>query len=140
MNFNQILRNAGAFMAGLLAGAFLNGMIIRYGHVIISPPEGLDLRTEAGLKNGMALMGPEHFIMPFLAHFLGSLAAAALAARLSNSMIPSLATGLVFLAGGIWMVFLLTSPLWFDVADLSLAYLPAALLGYRIGNRKTRQT
>lgn len=134
---NRIIRNSVASLAGLLAGAFLNGLIIRYSHWLIPPPEGTDLRTEAGLKTGMVLMGPQHFLMPFLAHFLGSLAAAFLATRISNSLIPALVCGVIFFAGGAWMVAILPSPLWFNALDLSLAYLPAAWLGYRLGRKKS---
>jgi hypothetical protein len=38
--------------------------------------------------------------------------------------------GLFFLAGGIAAVAYLGGPLWFIVADLGLAYLPMAYLGF----------
>jgi hypothetical protein len=34
------------------------------------------------------------------------------------------------------MVKILPSPLWFNITDLCLAYLPMAWLGYLIGRRK----
>ena len=131
------MRNLLSGITGLFLGSVLNGLIIRYSHLLIPPPPGVDLTTEAGLESAMHLMGPEHFIMPFLAHALGTLAGAMLAARLSNSLRPALSIGIIFLAGGAYMVWVLPSPLWFNIADLSLAYLPMAWLGYRAGYKKS---
>lgn len=133
---NRILLNTGSALAGLFTGGILNGTIIRYSHLLIPPPPGADLTTGAGLQKGMAMMGPEHFIMPFAAHALGTLAGAILAARLSNSLRPPLIIGLLFMSAGAWMVKMLPSPLWFNIIDLGLAYLPMAWLGYLIGRRK----
>jgi hypothetical protein len=133
---NPILRNFGSALAGLITGSLLNGMIIRYSHWLIPPPPGVDLTTEAGLQNAMQVMEPIHFLMPFLAHALGTLAGAMLAARLSNAMRPSMSIGILFLLGGIYMVKVLPSPLWFNVLDLSLAYLPMAWLGFLLGRKK----
>jgi VIT1/CCC1 family predicted Fe2+/Mn2+ transporter len=85
----------------------------------------------------MDLMGPEHFLMPFIAHALGTLAGAMLAARLSNALRPALSIGFLFFLGGAYMIYILPSPLWFSIADLMLAYLPMAWLGYRLGRRMT---
>ena len=130
-----ILRNFLAALAGLLLGSLLNGTIIHYSHLLIPPPPGVDLTTEAGLKSGMQLMGPQHFIMPFLAHALGTLAGAILAARLSNAIRPPMIIAILFLSGGMYMVILLPSPLWFNVLDLTMAYFPMAWLGYRLGRK-----
>lgn len=133
---NQVLRNLGSSLAGLLTGSVLNGLIIRYSHLLIPPPPGVDLTTEAGLLSGMQLMEPKHFLMPFLAHALGTLAGAMLATRLSNSLRPALSIGALFLIGGILMVRMLPSPFWFNVCDLGLAYIPMAFLGYKLAKKK----
>jgi len=135
MKIPVFLRNLLAAIAGLLLGSVLNGSIVQYSYLLIPPPPGVDLTTEAGLQKAMYLMEPKHFLMPFLAHALGTLAGAMLAARLSNSLRPPLAIGFLFFMGGAFMVYELPSPLWFNIADLGLAYLPMAWLGYRIGKR-----
>jgi len=40
---------------------------------------------------------------------------------------------MLFLLGGIMMVVSVGGPIWFIMMDLTLAYLPMAWLGYRIG-------
>ena len=78
--------------------------------------------------------------MPFLAHALGTLAGAWLAALLaaSHKMGLALGIGVLFLAGGISAVVMLPAPLWFEVLDLLLAYIPMAWLGGRLAIRKDR--
>lgn len=86
----------------------------------------------------MKLMEPKHFIMPFLAHALGSLAGAFVAAYLaiSQKLILGLLIGFVFMLGGIMMIMQLPSPLWFNATDLILAYFPMAYLGARLAGAK----
>ncbi|MDR9397724.1 hypothetical protein [Salibacter sp.] len=45
----------------------------------------------------------------------------------------SLIIGVFFLIGGIMNVYMLPSPMWFSIVDLVFAYIPMAVLGYRIG-------
>lgn len=45
---------------------------------IIPPPEGADNTTMEGLKASMHLFQPKHFLMPFLAHALGTFGGALL--------------------------------------------------------------
>jgi hypothetical protein len=45
----------------------------------------------------------------------------------------------LFFVGGIYMVMLLPSPLWFNLTDLILAYFPMAYLGYYLLKKKQIQ-
>jgi hypothetical protein len=131
---NPILRYIIVVILAILAGGLLNGMIIELSPKLIPPPEGADLTTEEGLKAAMKLMEPKHFLMPFLAHALGTLLAAWLIAKFAASgqtILPYIA-GFLFLIGGIMMVMILPSPLWFTLTDLLLAYLPMAWLGIKL--------
>jgi len=88
--------------------------------------------TTEGLKASMHLFQPKHFLMPLLAHALGTLAGALVAATIAATHKMKFAMGIAvfFLAGGIASVAMLPSPVWFAVADLVLAYLP---MGYFAG-------
>ncbi len=136
---NPMIRNILAVLAGAILGSMVNMGIIMLSSTIIPPPEGADLTTEAGLKASMHLMQPKHFIMPFLAHALGTLAGAFVTAiiALSHKMNLALAIGVLFLAGGISMVFMLPSPIWFTLLDLIGAYLPMAYLGGKLAIKKS---
>src|SRR5690606_6413600 len=134
---HPILRNILAIIAGVIIGSIVNMSIIMISGSIIPPPEGADVTTTEGLKAAMHLFEPKHFILPFLAHALGTLVGAFVTALLAASRKMSLAfiIGLVFLAGGIASVFMLPSPTWFTVVDLVVAYIPMAYIGGRLAMR-----
>ncbi|MDP3441368.1 MAG: hypothetical protein Q8T08_00770 [Ignavibacteria bacterium] len=132
---NPIFRNILAVIAGAVVGSVVNMGIITISGSIIPPPAGADLTTMEGLKASMHLFQPINFLMPFLAHALGTFAGAILAAMIavSHKMKLGLAIGVLFLIGGTINVFLLPSPLWFTILDLGIAYIPMAYLGGMIG-------
>lgn len=130
---HPILRNIFAIIAGIVFGSLVNGAIIMVSENIISPPAGVDLTTEQGLKAGMHLMEPKHFIFPFLAHAIGTFVGAYIAARIATKkIIFAMIIGVVFLVGGIWMIAIVPSPIWFTIVDLVGAYLPVAYFAGRI--------
>ncbi len=132
---NPIVRNILAVIAGIFIGGALNMAIIMLSGKIIPPPEGVNLTTMEGLKAAMPLMQPKHFIMPFLAHALGTLVGALITALIvtNHKMKFALGIGAWFLLGGIVnIMMLLGSPLWFTVLDVVLAYLPMAYVGGKI--------
>jgi uncharacterized membrane protein YqgA involved in biofilm formation len=135
---NPILRNVLAVVAGLIVGGAVNMGIITISSSVIPPPNGADLTTMEGLKSTMHLFEPKHFLMPFLAHALGTLVGALIAALIaaSHKLRLALAIGVVFLAGGIQMVMALPSPLWFSITDIVGAYIPMAYLGAKLGMKK----
>lgn len=131
---NPILKNILSIIVGALIGSAVNmGMIMLSGS-IIPPPEGTDNTTMEGLIASMHLFEPKHFIFPFLAHALGTFAGAFLTAMISAShqLKLALVIGVLFLAGGIYMVMALPSPVWFSVLDLGGAYIPMAYFGWRL--------
>lgn len=129
---NPILKNILAAVAGIIVGGLVNMGIVLAGPSIIPPPEGAEVTTMEGLKASMHLFEPRHFIMPFLAHAIGSLIGALVAGAIAVSRTKIFALGVSawFLLGGIINVFLLPSPLWFTIVDLAGAYLP---MGYLAG-------
>lgn len=142
MNFNQpILRNGLGVLVGILVGGSVNMAIIMSSSAIIPPPEGANLTTEAGLIAAMPLMQPKHFLMPFLAHAFGTFVGALIVSLIAKTrqLILSIIIGIQFFIGGAMMVYKLPSPLWFNLTDLILAYIPFALFGYWIANQLKSQ-
>ena len=131
---HPVLRNILAIVLGLVAGSLVNGGIIQISSSVIAPPEGVDVMTAEGLKAGLHLFEPKHFLMPFLAHALGTLFGAFVAAKIcaGPKMLYAMIIGFFFLLGGISMIFMVPSPLWFSIVDLTIAYLPMAFLGARL--------
>jgi hypothetical protein len=134
---NSTLKNILAVALGIIIGGFVNMGIIMMSSSIIPPPEGADLTTTEGLKAAMPLMEAKHFLMPFLAHALGTFVGAFIAYYLAanNKMRFALAVGIWFMIGGIAMIILLPSPIWFTIVDLCLAYIPMAILAIRLNSK-----
>lgn len=137
-NMNTILRNTLSVLAGVLIGSLVNMGLIMISGKIIAPPSGADVTTLEGLRSSIHLFEPKHFLFPFLAHALGTLAGALVAAFLASSHKIKLALviGVVFLVGGIANVLMLPSPLWFNIADIVASYIPMAYLGGRVATKK----
>jgi hypothetical protein len=134
---NPILRNILAVIVGLLVGSFVNMGLILISGYIIPPPADVDTSTMEGLKATMHLFQPKHFLFPFLAHALGTLVGALIAAKFAanHNMKFALAIGLLFFIGGLANVFMLPSPMWFTLVDLTGAYFPMAYLAGRLGRK-----
>jgi len=131
---NPIIKNILAVIAGIILGSVVNMGIIMLSSSVIPPPEGADITTSEGLKASMHLMLPKHFIMPFLAHALGTLVGSFIAAAIAatHKMKFAIAIGAWFLLGGIVSVFMLPSPIWFTIVDLLVAYIPMAYIAGNI--------
>jgi len=127
---NPILRNILAAVAGFILGNLVNMSIIMASASIIPPPEGADTATMEGLKASIHLFQPKHFIMPFLAHAMGTFVGALVAAYFAVSYKMKIALGIggLFLLAGITAVLMIPAPMWFNVLDLVAAYIPMAYL------------
>jgi hypothetical protein len=126
-----IVRNVLAVLAGIVIGSVVNMGLVMAGPALIPAPAGADVTTLEGLRASIHLFEPKHFLFPFLAHALGTLAGAFVAARFGTGHPRRLAMviGLLFLAGGIANVLMLPAPLWLTVLDLIGAYIPMAYVG-----------
>ena len=131
----NILKNILAIVLGLFIGGAVNMAIIMASGSIIPPPA----TTMEGLQAAMPLMEPKHFLLPFLAHALGTLVGALIAASIAINykMRFAMAIGICFLVGGIMNIFMLPSPIWFTIVDLVLAYIPMAYFGGKFVLRKS---
>ena len=134
------LRNALAVIAGLVIGGSVNMALITLSPSLIPPPAGVDVNDAASLAKGIHLFEPRHFVMPFLAHALGTLAGALVAYLIAATykMQIAFAIGALYLCGGVAASFMIPAPAWFIALDLLAAYIPMAWLGIRIGTRLQR--
>lgn len=137
-----MLRNVIALLAGIVVGGGVNMALVVLGSSLIPPPAGVHVNSAESMAAAMPLFEPRHFVMPFLAHALGTLAGALAAYRIASTHRVSIAyaIGVVFLCGGIAASFMIPAPKWFIALDLLAAYLPMAWLAIRIGNRIRRDT
>lgn len=132
-----ILKNAIAIILGIIIGGVVNMAIIMLSGKVIPLPEGIDPADPESLKAGIHLFEAKHYIMPFLAHALGTLAGAFLTTKLavSHHLKQALAIGAFFLIGGIMSVYQLGTPFWPSLIDLVFAYIPFAWFGWKLGTK-----
>jgi len=135
---NSTVKNILAIIAGLIIGGVVNMGIIMISGSVIAPPNGVDVTTMEGLKETMHLFEPKHFLFPFLAHAIGTLIGAIVASKIAATQKKSIALviGGFFFIGGSINVYLLPSPMWFNLVDLIGAYIPMALLGHAYSKSK----
>ena len=122
-----ILRNIFALVTGWTIGAIVNMSFIVAGSHVFPMSESFEPMNAMNWDL-------KFFIFPFLAHALGTLAGAFIAAKIASTHKKTFAliVGAFFLIGGTMMVFMLPAPIWFVVLDLAVAYIPMGWLGWRI--------
>jgi hypothetical protein len=127
---NRLLKNVLAVILGLLFGSIINMMLVKLGSAVLPVP-GVHPNDMEALKKILPTLAMKYFLFPFMAHALGTLFGAYLAYKIAadNKMNFAMVIGAFFLFGGITMIFMLPTPLWFTLCDLILAYLPMAWLG-----------
>lgn len=130
-----VLRNILSVISGFIIGSMLNLSLLGINGSLIPLPEGVDLSNSEGLAKSMALFQPINFLAPFLAHALGTLVAVWIAVRFAsgNHFMIAVIPCVLFLFGGIYSVYLLPAPVWFETVDLLFAYVPMAWLGFKMG-------
>ena len=133
----NLLRNVLALFAGIAIGGVVNMGLITLSPSLIPPPVGVDVTNAESLSKAMHLFEPRHFVMPFLAHAIGTLAGALAAYLIAATYSAQIAyvIGAVFLCVGVAASFMIPAPPWFIALDLLAAYLPMAWLGIQMGTR-----
>ena len=135
---NPVIRNILAVIAGIIIGSVVNMTLINISGSIIPPPAGIDVSNLESIRASAHLFEAKHFIFPFLAHAVGTLVGAFVAALIavSRKLTFALGIGVFFLIGGLVASFLIPAPLWFIALDIVVAYLPMAWLGGKLGGGK----
>ena len=133
----KLLRNVLALLAGIGIGGAVNMALIVLSPFIIAPPPGVDANNAESLSKSIHLFEAQHFVMPWLAHAVGTFAGALVAYLIAASYKVQIAyvIGAVFLCGGVAASFMIPAPAWFITLDLLAAYLPMAWLGVQIAIR-----
>ena len=130
-DMNTIFNNILVIIGGCLFGMAVNMGLIITGNQLIPFDDGMN-------PMNANMWEIKYFLFPFLAHAMGTLSGAFIAAKFSASyhMVFAICIGIFFLLGGISMVFIMSAPVWFIVADLSLSYIPMGWFGWKLSGQK----
>ena len=136
-----MIRKILAVLIAVVAGSVFNMTIVTLSHTVYPLPEGIDPNDFDAFRahveaNGMPTGA---MLMVLVAHAGGSFVSGLLCGLIAKRSwyVAAVALGLLWMCGGIAMLMMLPSPIWFAVADVVL-YVPAALLGVRLGGALTR--
>ena len=134
---NPKLKNALAVIVGIIVGSIANMVLVVTGPVFIPPPDGVDVTNMESIRSSMHMFEFKHFVFPFVAHALGTLAGAYLTVVMAASrrMVAAMVVGGFFLIGGIINAVSIASPALFTGVDLVGAYIPMAWIGARLAGR-----
>lgn len=134
---NPILQNVLAVAGGWIIGGIVNYSLILLGHTMF-PIAGIDPNDMEAMAEIAPSLSMEHYIFPFLAHAIGTLIGAFIAARFSafKHFRMAMVVGFIFLFGGISVAMMIPAPTWFIIVDLVVAYIPMAWLGWKLGGSK----
>ena len=135
-----MIRKILAVLIGVVAGGVFNMAMVTVSHAVYPLPEGLDPNDFDAFRahleaNGMPTGA---MIMVLVAHAGGSFVSGFVCGliALRSWYVAAVVLGLLWTCGGIAMLIMLPAPIWFAVADVVL-YVPAALLGVRLGGALT---
>ena len=133
----KIFRNILAVIMGVFLGGIVNMAIVTFGGGLIPLPEGVNPNDIESIKANMHLYKPIQFVIPLLAHSFGTFMGAIIASFISVNQhrIYALSIGCFFILGGITMVSMLPSPMWFNILDIGFAYIPMAWLGWKVSGK-----
>lgn len=133
---NPTLRLILAVIGGWIIGSLVNYGIITIGPSMIPPPEGIDFNDMESLKENVHLLTGKDYIMPIIAHALGTLvgAFAAVKLALTQKFRAAMIVGVLFLLGGIAAAYMMFGFHFYTGLDFLLAYIPMALLGHRLAS------
>lgn len=109
--------------------------LVMLGSAVVPAPAGMDVTDAESVAASAHLFQPRHFLFPFLAHAIGTLAGATVAYVMAGSYRKAVAwaVGAVFFAGGIAAARMIPAPAWFIAVDLLLAYFPMAFVATKLG-------
>ncbi len=133
----SILRNISSVFAGGVIGSIVNLGLIIIGSKVVPPPEGMNIMDAESIKANIHLFELKHYLFPFLAHDGGTLAGAFIASIISASkhLIFAMVIGVFFLIGGIANTYMIPAPMWYNILDISLCYIPMSWLGWKISGK-----
>lgn len=134
------IKNVLAVVGGIIIGGIVNMVIITISGSIAPLPEGVDPNDIESIRANMDNYSTMNILLPVVAHALGTLVGAFVAAKLAatDQKVMALMVGVFFLLGGAYMVYLLPeAPMWMKAADLLLAYIPMGWIGWKLAITKT---
>jgi hypothetical protein len=135
-----MIRKILAVIIGLVAGSIFNMALISVSNAMYPLPPGIDPNDFEAFQAHVEANGlpAGALILVLVAHAGGSLVSGLVCGLIAGRAwyAAAIGMGLLWMCAGGAMLLMLPAPIWFAVADVVL-YVPAALLGVRLGGALT---
>ena len=131
---NSKLQNILGIILGIIIGSMVNISIVSISGSLIPLPAGVNPEDVKSIRENIHMFQSKHYVIPFLAHALGTLSGAIIAAKIATSRKSTYANiiGLFFLVGGISAAAMIGTPILPTIVDLVFAYIPMAWIAYKL--------
>ena len=130
------MRTIVAILLGIVLGTLAIALVEQIGHQVYPPPEGLDLNDPTAVAELIASAPVGALLFVLAAWVIGATVGGWLSVRLGGAVPRSpFVVGLVLLAFGLANMLMIPHPTWFFILGV-IVFLPAALLGGRLGHRR----
>jgi hypothetical protein len=137
-----VLKNVLFVIVGVVLGSAVNMALVVAGSAFVPAPPGVDMSDTESIANSIDLFEAKHFVFPFIAHAFGTLIGALTAGYLGrrDRAVLVWSVTVLFFAGGVATIFMISAPVAYIVTDLALAYAPMALLALWVLDTVTRKS
>lgn len=125
---NPWIKRIGGTLAGILLAGLVVAVLESLGHMVFPPPPGLDLANPADQARLMEVIPLGAKLAVVLAWFIGALAGAWVAVRISGWGPAAWSVGLVMVALSVATTQMFPHPLWMIAAAVVLPLLAAWLV------------
>ena len=130
-----MVRTILAVLAGLIVGNLAIMGLHYLGMYFYPLPEGTNMGDMNAIAEYMKIASLGSLLMLMFAHIGGTFIAGIAAALLYKEMYVAYIVGGFFTIMGIWNLYLLPHPIWFNFE--AILYLPAAIYGFNLVKNKT---
>ncbi len=135
-----MIRKILAILVGAIAGGVVNMALVTLSNVVYPLPEGIDPNDFEAFRAHVEAHGlaTGALLIVLAAHSGGSFVSGFVCGLIAMRpwYLAAIVLGLLWTCGGVAMLTMLPAPIWFVVADV-LLYVPAALLGVKLGGALT---
>ena len=129
------LKNALAVLGGTIIGIFIIRGIMSFHGIVFPLPDGVHASNPKSISDNIHLFEAKNFIVPFLAHAIGTLCGAYFTAKFAVKYKFNFALGIgaIFLTNALMTAYLVeNTSMTFNIIDFVLAYFPMAFIGGKL--------
>ena len=130
-----MIKNILAVILGLIIGNIAIMSLHYLGLYFYPLPEGVDMSDMTAIAEYVKIAPLGSLLMVMLAHIGGTFIAGVSTTLLSKEIVVSYIVGGFFTISGIWNLYLLPHPMWFNIEIV--LYLPAAVFGFKLFAKKS---